>query len=301
VIIQCEQCLTKYSFDESLIKGAGVKVRCTRCGKIFFQENPSPVITPLDEALGTEVSDGEDLREMEDLSKTIDELGVDPDDHVPDRWEAETLFPASEEEELGDIFARDIRKRKRSLILGSAIAIPLVIIMLVVVFLWSFPQERHSFVAGINAYVPITKLFDLQSNEQGIGLIKESVVLTDVKERIVKNWVIGDMLIIEGVVINNHKSNVSAIRVKGKILDKEGAVLAEKESYCNNIITDEELRNILTEQEIYSELENPKGKNLANKIIPPLGKAPFMIVFANPSREAEEFLVELVDIKTLDQ
>lgn len=301
MIIQCEQCLTKYSFDDSLIKGSGVKVRCTRCGKIFFQENPSSVMKPLGEGLGTEVSEGEDLGELEDLGRAIEELGVDPDDNVPDRWEAETLFPASEEEELVDIFARDIRKRKRRLILGSAVAISLVIVMLVVIFLWSVPQERQAFFGRIKAYVPIAKLFDMQKAEKDMGGIKESIALTDVKERIVKNWVVGDMLIIEGEAINSYKSNVIAILVKGKILDKEGAVLAERESYCNNILTDEELRNILTEEEIYKKLENPASMKLDSEIIPPGGKAPFMIIFANPPREAEEFLVELADIKTLDQ
>jgi predicted Zn finger-like uncharacterized protein len=38
LIIRCEQCNTTYHLDESLIEPFGSKVRCTRCGHIFWAE-----------------------------------------------------------------------------------------------------------------------------------------------------------------------------------------------------------------------------------------------------------------------
>lgn len=41
MIIQCEQCATTYHLDQKLIEPFGSKVRCTRCGHIFWVESPS--------------------------------------------------------------------------------------------------------------------------------------------------------------------------------------------------------------------------------------------------------------------
>ena len=41
MIIQCERCTTTYHLDQKLIEPFGSKVRCTRCGHIFWVESPS--------------------------------------------------------------------------------------------------------------------------------------------------------------------------------------------------------------------------------------------------------------------
>ncbi len=50
MIVQCLKCSTKYRFDEALMEGRGVWVRCTRCREVFFQENPLPADAELREA-----------------------------------------------------------------------------------------------------------------------------------------------------------------------------------------------------------------------------------------------------------
>ena len=40
MIIQCRQCRTKFKFDDTLMQGSGVWLRCSRCGHVYFQENP---------------------------------------------------------------------------------------------------------------------------------------------------------------------------------------------------------------------------------------------------------------------
>ncbi|MCE5212746.1 MAG: zinc-ribbon domain-containing protein [Deltaproteobacteria bacterium] len=40
MIIQCKQCRTKFRFDDSYMQGSGVWLRCSRCGHVYFQENP---------------------------------------------------------------------------------------------------------------------------------------------------------------------------------------------------------------------------------------------------------------------
>ena len=88
---------------------------------------------------------------------------------------------------------------------------------------------------------------------------------------------------------------MSRIKVRGKILSESGEVLDMMESYCGNILTDEELTN-LTEKEIAEKLSTPGGSSVS-----PQGDIPFMIVFTNPSKEAEEFIVELAKNSRLSE
>jgi predicted Zn finger-like uncharacterized protein len=49
MIIQCRKCETRFRFDENLMEGDGVWVRCSRCQHLFFQERPAgdfPVAEP---------------------------------------------------------------------------------------------------------------------------------------------------------------------------------------------------------------------------------------------------------------
>jgi len=302
VIIECKKCKTRYRFDESLIEGKVIRVRCISCQNVFFQENPSAGITPLTDIVETEEKPEEEEKGVEDLAKTLKELGVDSDDHAPDRWEAEVFHPADDEQELGNVLQKGKGKikKKRPRILSRVIVYLLLIIIAGSVYSWLFPRERKELFDKVKAYIPIEKFLDMKKGKKGVEVIKDGINFSEVKERIVKNWIIGDLLIVEGAAVNNNNFQVTKIKVRSKVLDSAGKVLAQKESYCNNILTDEELRN-LTEKEIYKELANPTGRNLANENIPSQGKAPFMIVFTNPSKDAGEFIVELADIKTVDK
>jgi predicted Zn finger-like uncharacterized protein len=43
MVVECEQCKTKFRFDLRSIKGSQAKVRCSRCGNIFEVAKPEPV------------------------------------------------------------------------------------------------------------------------------------------------------------------------------------------------------------------------------------------------------------------
>ena len=40
MIIQCRQCRIKFRFDDALMQGDGLWMRCSRCQHVFFQDNP---------------------------------------------------------------------------------------------------------------------------------------------------------------------------------------------------------------------------------------------------------------------
>ena len=423
MIIQCEKCGTKYRFDESLIAGEGVWVRCSRCKNEFFQENPSkeevspPEMTEGQEAVSAEAEEGaaeqeiekeieeeeapspdvteekeavsaeaeeeaagqeveEEIEEEEALPPDVTEekeaVSAEAEEEVAEQEiekeveEEEALLPdVPEEEEAVSVEAeeevaeqevekeieeeeappldvpeereaisaeagegvaeqeiekevpsldelaegaesedeetaekddedRGIRKGKRLWTPGKVVAYTLIVILVLGgVYLWLFPQMREQVLNKISSYISTDKL------KESFGTSKESVKekvkgvdFIDVKERFVKNWIFGNVLVIHGIVVNRCDYPISQVKVRGKLLDPSGKVLDEIESYCGNLLTDEELGN-LTKKEITGELSIPAGSDVSNDSIASEGNIPFMIVFPNPSKEAEEFIVEL--------
>jgi hypothetical protein len=132
----------------------------------------------------------------------------------------------------------------------------------------------------------------LEKEDKNIDTKMGGVDFIDVRGRFVKNWISGDIFVIEGVVVNKYDYPISRIKVRGKTLDTSQKVLDEVESYCGNLLTDEEL-SYLTEKEITGELSVPMGSDISNNNIAPKENIPFMIVFTNPSKESDEFIVEL--------
>src|ERR1039457_6710023 len=63
MIIQCEQCNTKFKLDDAKVPGKGIKVRCAKCKQVFMvQRETSPEEPDLDfllSGLGAPATDAE--------------------------------------------------------------------------------------------------------------------------------------------------------------------------------------------------------------------------------------------------
>ena len=46
MIIQCDQCQTRFRLDDSKVKGKGVRVKCTKCQNLFIVTPPEPEKEP---------------------------------------------------------------------------------------------------------------------------------------------------------------------------------------------------------------------------------------------------------------
>jgi predicted Zn finger-like uncharacterized protein len=88
MIIRCRKCDTRFRFDETLIEGDGVWVRCSRCQNVFFEERPSgepPSSTPVGEIPSVRISD----------AVRIGDANRTPEDRFPS---AEERLPWAERE-----------------------------------------------------------------------------------------------------------------------------------------------------------------------------------------------------------
>jgi len=308
VIIQCKECGTKYRFDKSQIDGEGIWVRCSRCTAVFFQENPLLEIS----SLTNSIEPGEAIHEKTNKDSAEDIDRIFRKDETEDA--AQNLEQEEAHGDAGEIIENEdasegeaVAPNPRSS--GRKVAIILILVILLSggLYLWTSPRATKVISNGI---LPRVEKFirTLPGAEKFLGTEKDiaeerlselGVDLINVKERFVRNWVAGEIMLVEGFAVNNNKCAVSDIRVRGKILDSSGNILAEVESNCGNILTDDEL-NVLTEKEIMKELSNPYGRNFSNTGIEPGADIPFMLVFVMPAEEASEFVVELAGIKAAE-
>ncbi|MBW2636232.1 MAG: zinc-ribbon domain-containing protein [Deltaproteobacteria bacterium] len=297
MIIQCERCKTKFSFDESTIEGEGFWVRCTRCENVFFQENPlADIAPPLAELVEPEEEEGEQV--LDDLSVIIDEIERGDEGEVIEKIEDIYSFGEIEGEKEAPLEEKITLKKKKVLWSPLELAAYLVVVILVVggAYMWLFPDLVGKVVDRIKTLPVVERIVGAEEEIKGVDVEKTAIEITDIEEKYIENWVIGNILVVEGMVVNNNDYSVSEIRVRGKVLNESGDSIMEVESYCGTIISDEELTN-LTEIEIRQELSNPYGSGFPNKDIPNGGKIPFMLVFTRPAEGASEFTVELAGVE----
>jgi hypothetical protein len=107
----------------------------------------------------------------------------------------------------------------------------------------------------------------------------------------IDNINVGRIFVIEGKAINNSSEAKSFIKVKGALFDSMGNKLAEREVYCGNILSGEELMELVADQINYR-LNNPGGDPSVNLNIPPQKSIPFMVVFFDLPEDIKKFNVE---------
>ena len=113
------------------------------------------------------------------------------------------------------------------------------------------------------------------------GPPKPVVTITDsVQAYYLENVHSGQVLVIEGEVLNESSKPVSFVMIEGKLFNSKDTVAQIQRCYVGNSFTRKEIANLKL-SEIQERMMNREGKNLKNVRIPPAGKAPFMLVFHN--------------------
>jgi predicted Zn finger-like uncharacterized protein len=296
MIVQCRKCETKFRFDEAIISGEGVWVRCGVCKNVFFQDNPhgkekdavppenasrdgepaflggEPVVIPETRAAGVELSSaGLPETGNADTASAVEPEGFLPDDEPDDE---EGLLPEEKRQGAG---------------IGKVMAYSLVIVLVLGgVALWLFsPSGIQGLPASFGGQaltewvssLPLVDKFVAKAGRQkdfGIGQVK----IQDLKQHLVKNMLLGDLQVLEGTAVNGSEYVISRVQVRGRIYDGAGAVLSERISFCGNILTGEELAS-MTEDDMQKVLSLPLGREVSNDQIAAAGRLPFMIVFAH--------------------
>ncbi|MBN2282796.1 MAG: zinc-ribbon domain-containing protein [Deltaproteobacteria bacterium] len=310
MIVECPDCKTTYRFDEKLITGEGVWVRCSRCGRVFFLEPPTPAVEEISlDDIRAELSENNihaGSEDIEDLARLLEEVGIGDDSggSVVDETEEmhpETVVPVAEEKVAQPVvFRRDQRSGRRvGFVLSLIAGVLLVLVLMGGVSLWLLPDLREDVLSRVRLPSYLSSLLMPQKGTASVADALVNIDFTDIRERYVQNWIIGTILVVEGSAQNNNSGLVSEISVRGKLLDRDGAVLAEEHSYCGNILSEDELTN-LTREETFGELMRPEGSTHSNRNIPAGESIPFMLVFPAPAMEVSEIALELAGVEAGD-
>ena len=145
-------------------------------------------------------------------------------------------------------------------------------------------------VIGILGYFGFTAF----STEKGRSLEESGTISVHaVTAAFVDNDEIGTLLVISGEARNGYPKPRAALQVKGLVYDAAGRVLAGKEAYCGNPLTDEQLASLPLDK-IEAAMANQFGDSLGNMEVAPGTAVPFTIIIPAPPKGARNFGVEVV-------
>ena len=154
------------------------------------------------------------------------------------------------------------RSSKKKILLAGVAAVIIIVIV--------------AFVFGPGGLRPV-----LTSKSPPAEPAKPVITITDsVQAYYLENVHSGQVLVIEGEVLNESDKPVSFVMIEGKLFNSKDTVAQIQRCYVGNSFTRKEITN-LNLSEMQEKMMNPEGKNLKNVRIPPAGKAPFMLVFHN--------------------
>jgi hypothetical protein len=118
-----------------------------------------------------------------------------------------------------------------------------------------------------------------------------SITVNDLSGKFINNKNAGELFVINGTVTNQFIIPKSKVQLVGKIFDKKGKVTNEQKAFCGEPIEDEILKNLSLE-ELRNIMNNSKNSDLK-----PSAKVPFTIIFSSPSKDLNEFSVDVVQAK----
>ena len=268
MIVQCPECKTTYNLDDDRIAPAGSKVRCSRCQHVFEVTRiagPSPDDT------------------VEKLTRP-DPLVGDGSEAAP---EQKKDVPRKKDDVSGGKNKTAGKKRG--------------------VFLWLLLVLLVLAGVGVGAYIFAPTLLNNagthSSKEKKIGEQKNSkagvlqkISLENVRPYFVKNEKIGQIFVVEGKAVNGFKIPKELIRLRIKLFDTAGTVIASREFYCGNVVSSFQLQ-VLGEDALGSALSAKVGILTNNTNIKPGEGVPFMVTFTNPSESLQEFGLDVVEVK----
>jgi len=228
MIIQCRQCRTKYIFDDALMQGDGVWMRCSRCQHVFFQDNPLTVKQPIEASINKASAFAQDAlpaqgngevsyKEMlasgkdDDVVRFLDNV-MEEKDNYNKEMELEIGKPGTDDIRNDDTAAaaggeaderlkgqgEELKQKKPANGKGfwktwktAVWSIFVVLIIPAIIYFLVFPQYGDRFVKIANMYFGTPEPARPE-------LVTGQVKLQDIRQRILNNYIIGQIRVVEG-------------------------------------------------------------------------------------------------------
>ena len=310
MIIQCEECRTKFNMDETFLKDEGTKVKCSQCKHVFvafpppeveLEDQQTLVVSEEDLGISEEITDvgmgdeadfdgvfeEESMADIEDLEAEYSEdsrEAAEEDDSEKDSGK-------DRDDEMEDDFAVDtvpdetVSKKKKSG-KGRTLLILCVIVLALLGIAYAVTKWSPELVTDFRNLLKTKPEEKQQNADMGASRLE---ILT-VSGSFVDSEKTGRLFVIRGKVRNGYPLKRSFIRVKGNILNDKGQVVKDKMAYAGNAFEEEALLTLPLE-EINKAMENRQGSDKKNIDVKPGKTVDFEIVFDNLPENLSEFTV----------
>ena len=279
MIITCPQCDTSFTLPDELFL-PGRKARCSNCKSIFIMTEPLPDVPMPDVPIP-------DLPRREAARRTPPEPTAPPP--------------------MGELKAKRLKKsRKLFFIMLAAIFVSLAGISygsLVLYRIFMAPDQPQTSDTTASSTAPsVTPSVDEKMSELERARLEELeksvalITMEDVRQYYVKNDTLGDLVIVQGQVVNGFATPKELLAVEVLLYDEHGNVLASKPQVAGVMLTPMQLQ-VMTESELTDALNSKVDIFLKNTNVQPRGRVPFMAFFAHIPESFYEFEVRPIAAK----
>jgi predicted Zn finger-like uncharacterized protein len=331
MIVQCDNCSTKFNLPEDRIPQGGAKVKCSKCGNVFQVEPPPPAepedLGPEKEAPpGPGPEEEEDLfgddfdKELEaaagggeeeaqeeqddfmDFSMDDEEQGEEDEeegDEEEDEDEEDEEFEEDEDEgeDLDDLGLDEEPATKG----GSR---KILVLLLLVILLgglsaagWYYKDAVLGMFLEQTAPANKSEAATTEESEAEPPVSPDEEVkgigLQNVRQYYLDNEKAGQLFVVEGKAVNNFDTPKEMIKVQADLYDGKGNALASKTVTCGNTLSMYQLQ-VESPEAVEKALAAEVGILANNTYLKTGMSTPFMIVFFNPPPEVREFQVKVV-------
>lgn len=277
MIVQCQNCQTKFRLDETKMAPAGAWVRCGKCQDVFQVLPPAPPAgtPPPDQTL--ELDRGVTRRER--VAEEAADFGLDLD--APD--------PKAKVKGRGRGFKIIFWLVATVMLLAVLAAGGLVTLDR----LGLSPKlvDRFRALPGLSLLLSQTgagKAAKPPAEAEYQGLL-----LNQVRGYFRVNQAAGRLFVIQGLVENQGQQERTAVMVRGRLTDTQGQVARQEVAYAGQVFNPDELQQMPL-AELQARLGKPEGPDGSKATVKPGATQPFMIVFANLPANLAEFTAEVV-------
>jgi len=320
MIIQCRKCETRFRFDDALIEGDGVWVRCSRCQEVFFQERPlgepsAPAAHVQPEIPSVRISDARRIADdrfdladdrpsraekesadllspspfataseaSEEIEKDATVVGIDEGLVSESDGPAPAVAEEAtpEEEPQGEGEAAPRRGGWFRTVLKIIAVLLFTVLVAGGVYLWLFPEAQIRAVESVSWW-----LKGVPGIERFLGTETKNPETATVPVRLkdVRQRSVANLLMGNLSVIEGIAVNQSTsplAKLRVRLVISDAYDVVLGERVAYcGNILTDAELNTLAEAEIQRELSTPRGSDVSNDKVPPNGEVPFMIVFS---------------------
>ncbi|MBN1832871.1 MAG: zinc-ribbon domain-containing protein [Deltaproteobacteria bacterium] len=276
MIIECENCSSKFSIDETLLKSEGSKVKCSMCKHVFIAY---PIKKMPDEELMTDKAPDQDLEDTVPLDSAKADFDLAFEKALKEAETEESVSERIGSEEGAEPFTDDdetVSPRKKK---GS----PKILIFVLSIIL----------LIAIGGALLFLSLRNSSERQESIDPGVMRLSFRAVTGSFVESNTEGQLFVIKGMVTNNYPKPRSYILVKGSIQDDKGKTVKTAVAYAGNSFSEKEIRE-MSSVDLKKGQENQAGDQGTNVNIPSGGTIPFMIIFEKLPENISEFTVEAI-------